>query len=195
MTNEVYYKASAKKVSDVTVPPIHYLMIDGTGNPNDNPTYAQAVSTLYSVSYKLKFMIKKAESINYKVMPLEGLWWAEDMTQFNMEQRDNWLWTMMIAQPDVVTAEKIEAAATEAAKKKDLPRLDDMRFEVYEAGRAAQIMHIGPYGEEAPTIARLHDWISDNGFGLRGKHQEIYLSDPNRAKPENMKTIIRQPFA
>ena len=189
------YRPSAKKVSVVDVPPLNYLMIDGRGDPNIAQEYKNAVETLYTVAYTLKFMLKKGEiGQDYVVMPLQGLWWVENMADFSVERKGDWEWTMMILQPDPVTEAMVAEAVTQAAKKKNPPALDKIRFESLHEGSAAQIMHIGPYADEAPNIARIHQFIIDNGDQLRGKHHEIYLSDPRRAAPEKLKTIIRQPF-
>jgi hypothetical protein len=180
----------------LNVPALNFVMIDGVGNPNTAPAYHDALQALYSVAYTMKFKVKKEQAIDYPVMALEGLWWMDDMTEFSIERKDDWKWTMMISVPDFITAEMIEAAQAEAALKKDLPALNKLRFEKFHEGRAAQIMHIGPYADEAPTIQRLHDFIHVQGWtfdGTRQKHHEIYLSDPRRAAPEKMKTIIRQP--
>jgi hypothetical protein len=129
-------------------------------------------------------------------MALEGLWWTEDMNLFSVEKKDEWLWTMMISTPDFITPELVEAAKSEAGKKKALPALPRLRFETFTEGYAAQLMHIGPYAAEAPNIQRLHEFIHAHGYTFEGKaqkHHEIYLSDPRKAAPEKMKTVIRQP--
>lgn len=192
--NHLYYP-SKKEVTVVDVPEMNFLMIDGQGDPNTSEVYQQAVEALFTVSYTLKFMIKKGETaIDYAVMPLEGLWWAEDMSQFSAENKDAWLWTAMIMQPEYVTRELFEEAKMQAAKKKDLPALPRMRFEAFHEGQAAQIMHIGPYSEEGPTIGKIHNFIREQGGKLRGKHHEIYLGDPRRTAPEKLKMVIRQAF-
>ena len=189
------YRPGSKEVIRDDVPPLNYLMIDGRGDPNTAQEYKDAVETLYPVAYALKFMMKKgALELDYVVMPLEGLWWVEDMSQFSVQDKGDWLWTMMILQPEVVNQEMVDKALAQTAKKKNPPALDKVRLERLHEGAAAQIMHIGPYADEAPTIAKIHQFISENGGQLRGKHHEIYLSDPRRAAPEKMKTIIRQPF-
>jgi hypothetical protein len=140
-------------------------------------------------------MIKKSETaIDYTVMPLEGLWWADDMSDFTKNNRDAWLWTAMIMQPEYVTRSLFEDAKAQVAKKKYLPLLGDIRFAKFHEGKAAQIMHVGPYSEEGPTIKKIHNIISEQGGELSGKHHEIYLSDPRKSAPEKLKTILRQPF-
>lgn len=192
---KLLYAALPGKCMLIEVPPMNFLMIDGTGNPNTAPEYAEAVQALYTLAYTIKFSLKKAGVADYPVMSSEGLWWMEDMTQFSAARKDEWLWTMMIMQPEVVTPQVVEAARTAAKKKKALPALDKVRLERYDEGLSAQIMHIGPYAAEAPTIQHLHAFIAESGYQLRGKHHEIYLGDPRRTAPEKLKTIIRQPVA
>ena len=189
------YTQPKKKISLVDAPPLNFLMINGTGDPNDNPDYSEAVSALYSVAYKLKFAIKKGpQAIDYKVMPLEGLWWAEDMTLFTLENRSNWHWSMMIMQPEYITEDLFRTTVTSMREMKELPKLDDLRFETYHEGISMQIFHLGPYGEgERETINKLHTYIETEGYQRVGKHHEIYFNSPLRTASENLKTIIRQP--
>ncbi|MCB9149644.1 MAG: GyrI-like domain-containing protein [Caldilineaceae bacterium] len=188
------YKASAKEVVLVDVPAMNYLMIDGEGDPNQSPAYADAVEALFSISYTIKFLVKKGElAIDYGVMPLEGLWWADDMTQFAVDDKSNWKWTMMIMQPEFVTAAIVDEAMASVQKKKGHAALSKMRFESVTEGLCAQILHIGPFTEEGPTIERVHEFIDARGTKT-GKHHEIYLSDIRRAAPEKWRTIIRQPL-
>jgi len=189
-----FYKPSAKHVCEVTVPQMAYLMIDGHGDPNTKPAYAEAVEALFSVSYTAKFTLKRGmPSTDYAVMPLEGLWWADDHSVFETNDRKNWKWTMMIMQPPVVTAQVVETAIAAVGRKKNLPALGRLRFEDFTEGRCAQTLHVGPFTEEGPTIQRVHDFILARG-SLSGKHHEIYLSDIRRAAPAKWKTIIRQPM-
>ncbi len=187
------YKAKAQKCEMVDVPPFNYLMIDGQGDPATVPEYMQAMEALYSVSYTLKFMMKKETGLDFKVMALEGLWWADNMAEFSMDRRELWRWTSMIMQPPPVTAEWVSRAVDEVKRKKNPAALPLLRFETYAEGLAAQILHIGPYDAEPPTIQKLHASIHEMGYDFRGKHHEIYLGDPRRTAPEKLKTIIRQP--
>lgn len=190
-----FYDASAKKVEVVDVPQMNFLMIDGKGDPNTSQAFQDAVEALFSVSYTLKFMIKKGkEAIDYGVMPLEGLWWADDMSQFSTQNKDNWKWTVMIMQPKYVTVNLVHEAIEQVKKKKDLTALPKLRYEALSEGKAAQIMHIGPFSEEGPTIQKIHTFIEEMKFKLSGKHHEIYLSDIRKAAPGKWKTIIRQPM-
>ena len=147
------YNPSSKEATIVDVPGMNFLMVDGAGNPNTAQEYKDSVEALYSVSYSLKFMIKKGEvAVDYSVMPLEGLWWADDMTQFSVENKDIWRWTAMITQPEYVTRDLFTKAIEQVEKKKSLPALSEIRFESLHEGLAAQIMHLGPYSNEGPTI-------------------------------------------
>ncbi|NTW41696.1 MAG: hypothetical protein HGA44_17760 [Cellulomonadaceae bacterium] len=179
----------------LTVPPLRLVMVDGARDPNTAPAYADAVGTLYAASYGVRAIVKAAGGTPWTVMPLEGLWWALDMADFSVDRRDDWLWTMMIAQPDVVTAGMVEQAVDAAARKGRAPAADRLRFETYDEGDAVQVMHHGPYATEGPTIAALHAFVADQGLELRGKHHEIYLNDPRRVAPSAVRTILRQPVA
>lgn len=187
------YKPSGKTISVVDVPPMNYLMIDGEGAPG-TPVYSQSVSALYTLAYGLRFAVKDQQQIAFTVMPLEGLWWAEDMTQFSSDNKDDWKWTMMILQPEQVTAELVEETRAAIAKKKKPPLLERVYFGSYHEGPSVQIMYTGPYADEGPTIIRMHDHVHQNGHHLTGKHHEIYISNPGRVAPEKLKTVIRQPF-
>ena len=189
------YQPSAREVVRVSVPSLQFLMIDGVGDPNTSAEYAQAVEALFSVSYTAKFTVKKgAQGIDYAVMPLEGLWWADDMAAFATRDKAQWQWTMMIMQPDFVEPAVILAAVEAVKRKKDLPALSALRLERITEGLCAQILHVGPFSEEAPTIQRVHDFIDNAGAVRSGKHHEIYLSDVQRADPAKWRTIIRQPM-
>jgi hypothetical protein len=180
----------------VDVPTLSFLMIDGEGDPNISPDYRAAIEALYAASYTLKFKVKRGETgLDYKVMPLEGLWWTHNMADFSVERKNQWKWTMMIVQPSIVTAELVEPAIVEAAKKKGLPALERIRFGELIEGLSAQIMYRGPYSAEGPTIDELHAFIAERGYVRAGKHHEIYLGDPRRAAPDRLKTVIRQPVA
>jgi hypothetical protein len=188
------YGGTSKDITVVTVPALTFLMVDGKGDPNTSKEYADAVEALFSVSYTAKFMMKKrAKPVDYGVMPLEGLWWADDMSSFMTGDKSAWKWTAMIMQPSLVPDSVLRAAMKAAREKKDLPALARMRIEEWEEGKCAQVVHIGPFSEEGPTIARLHAFIDGQSSRL-GKHHEIYMSDVRRVAPAKWKTIIRQPM-
>jgi hypothetical protein len=176
----------------VEVPELGFLMLDGHGDPNVSERYREAIQALYAVAYTLKFALERGGGPDFRVSPLEGLWWAEDMTRF-AEDRSAWEWTMMIRQPAAVTPELVAAHAPEVAGKKELPAARDIRLERFAEGLAAQVLHVGPYADEGPTIGRLHAFIEEQGYVRRGRHHEIYLGDPRRAAPERLRTIVRQP--
>jgi hypothetical protein len=170
-------------------------MVDGEGDPNTSQAYQDAVEVLYALSYALKFMIKKSEiAIDYGVLPLEGLWWSDDMASFTVDNKDNWKWTSMIMQPELVTKKMVQEAIEQVKAKKNPTSLPLVRFESFTEGKAAQILHIGPFSEEGPTVEKVHSFIEESGGQRIGKHHEIYLSDIRRAAPEKWKTIIRQPM-
>ena len=187
------YGPSSKKIVIVEVPPMNYFMVDGEGGPAAE-SYQQAIEALYGLSFTVKFDVKKGVGLDYTVMPLEGLWWAKDITAFSADRKDEWLWKMMIMQPDHVTAKHVNAATKQLREKKNPLALDKIRFESYHEGLSVQILHIGPYDDEGPTIAQMHKFIDENGYQLHMKHHEIYLSDPRRSKPEKLKTVLRQPI-
>lgn len=190
------YVPSAKKVEIVDVPRMNFLMVDGEGDPNTAKAFSDAIEALYPLAYTLKFMVKKGKTgIDYGVPPLEALWWADDMSAFCTGNKDAWKWTVMIMQPEFITREMVEEVTAEVARKKKPVSLPLVRFESFAEGRAAQILHIGPFSEEGPTIEKVHAIIEDNGGQRVGKHHEIYLSDMRRTAPEKWKTIVRQPMA
>jgi hypothetical protein len=186
------YAPRARDFELVTVPPLKYLMLDGQGNPGTAPAYAAALEALYSVSYAVKFASKQAGR-DYAVGPLEGLWTADDPDAFTRGEKDSWKWTMMIPQPDWISAAEVQDGIAKAAAKK-APALDLLRLETLDEGLSLQILHIGSYADEAPTLHRLHtEFMPANGFGFAGPHHEIYLSDARRVAPDKLRTILRQP--
>jgi hypothetical protein len=189
------YDAKAGAIAPVEVPPLNCLMVDGEGDPNTVKSYGEAIEALYSISYNLKFAMKKGKrAIDYGVMPLEGLWWADDPNAFHQTNKSAWKWTALIVQPEFITRPDVDRAFDEVRKKKNPAALNRARFEMLAEGPSVQTLYIGPYSAEGPTIQRMHDFIHAAGKQLRGKHHEIYLSDPRRTAPEKLKTILRQPM-
>lgn len=195
------YHPPATEVTIVDVPAVRFLAIDGTGDPNTAPAYQGAVEALFAVSYALKFAYKRGpQALDYTVMPLEGLWVlpdgrSPDGQALSPARKATFAWTLLIRQPDDATAAQVEEARQQAALKKPLSSLGGLRLEVLHEGRAAQIMHLGRYDDEGPTIEQLHAFIAAHGYTPRGKHHEIYLGDPRRAAPAKLRTILRQPIA
>jgi hypothetical protein len=188
------YAPGAKDFSIVDVPAMSYLAIDGSGDPNGSAEYAAAVEALYTVAYTLKAHSRTALSRDFVVPPLEGLWWADDMAAFTRRDKAAWHWTMLIALPEWITADEVAAARTAARKKKELPAIDAVAVRVLTEGRSVQILHLGSYDDEGPVLERLHGtYLPDNGLTPAGHHHEIYLSDPRRTQPAQLKTILRQP--
>ncbi len=192
------YKPSAKNIVTVDVPDMNFLMIDGHGDPKGK-NFEEAINILFTISYTLKFMIKKGgleiPEIDYNVRPLEGLWWADDMSDFVTGNKEKWKWTLMIAQLDIVEGRMIEEAVKKAQKKNPLILSSKWSYKKYCEGKSAHIMYIGPFEDEGPTIQSIHQYIKDLDGKVSGKHHEIYLSDFRRTAPDRLKTIIRQPFS
>jgi len=191
-THRELYLAVPREPTLVKVPSFSYLMVDGKGDPNVSQDFREAIQTLYGLSYTLKFQLKK-EGVEHVVGPLEGLFHAKDPSVFLTGKKKEWEWTLMILQPKEVTAKRLSAARAELMKKKKLTTLPDVRLAKLAEGLCAQVLHIGPYAAEVPTIEGLHSFISENGCAFAGPHHEIYLSNPGRVAPQKMKTIIRQP--
>ena len=198
------YQPSAKKIAVVQVPNLQFAMIDGAiekgSEPGKSPSFAESTQALYGISYTLKFMLKKRKTnaIDYPVMALEGLWWVEDGV-FDITVKDNWFYTLMILQPDVITPEIFEEARQQVQKKRgESTFLSQLRLADFEEGLCVQTMHIGPYATEPATIENMRAFAQENGYrdrvGLGGKHHEIYLGDPRKADPAKLKTVLRHPI-
>jgi hypothetical protein len=188
------YNPSAKEISVVDVPAMNFLLVNGEGAPG-SLQYVEAVEALFSVAYTIKFMVKKTKGVDFGVMPLEGLWWMEDMNKFSVDRKEEWKWTALIMQPKYVAAEDFKVAVEQVGRKKNPSALFKVRFESFKEGTVAQIMYIGPFSDEGPTIKKIHEYIQKSGHTLRGKHHEIYLNDPSKTAPHKLKTILRQPFS
>ncbi len=187
------YAPRAGEFALVDVPELSFLMVDGHGNPNTASAYRKAVEALYAVSYAVRFAAKKQLDRVHVVGPLEGLWWAENPDVFLTRTKNDWSWTMMIHQPDWITPELVESARATAAKKRELPALEKLWFERFAEGLSVQTLHIGSYDDEAPVIARMHEFAASQGHVLRGKHHEIYLGDPRKIEAARLRTVLRQP--
>lgn len=191
------YQAKRDRFRIVEVPGMQYLMIDGHGDPNTSPVFTAAVEALYPVAYKLKFASKRDLGRDYVVMPLEGLWWADDMDSFTAARdKTRWNWTLLIMVPDWTDREMFAAAVEQAGAKNRPARLDDVRLESLSEGRCVQTLHIGSFDGEAEVLARMHqEFIPDNGLRMSGRHHEIYLSDFRKTAPDKLRTILRQPVS
>ncbi len=186
------YQPTHKDFSVVTVPNMLFVMIDGTGAP-EGENFNTAVQWLYSTVYPIKFMSKKKMGKDFVMAPLEGLWWADDMDDFIKGNREKWKWRLMIVLPEWTSEELFEEGVAKGMKKLG-ERPKSLRMEWFEEGLSVQIMHKGPFSDEAPVIARMHhEFIPGNGLVENGHHHEIYLSDARRTAPEKLKTVLRQP--
>lgn len=180
------------------VPRMHYLMLDGHGDPNTSPAFAEAITALYPIAYKLKFASKKELGRDYVVPPLEGLWWSPDMSAFtSARDKSRWNWTLMIMVPEWIDGEMVETARATAARKADASAaIANVRFETLDEGLCVQTLHIGSFDDEAETLAELHDeFIPTNGLMMSGTHHEIYFSDFRKVEPSKLRTILRQPVS
>lgn len=188
------YRPSAKDFSEVIVPPLRYLAVDGHGDPNTSPDYSSAVEALFTAGYSIKFGVRARTGDDVVVGPLEGLWSSPDPTAFADRRKTDWSWTMLIPLPDVVSDADVTAGLASAAAKKPDVRVGDVRLVELDEGRSLQIMHLGSYDDEAATLARLHHEVMPAlGVTWNGPHHEIYLGDPRRTPPERLKTVLRQP--
>ena len=179
----------------VDVPEMQFLMVDGHGDPNVAQDYQEALEALYAMAYKIKYISKQQMGQDYVVPPLEGLWWAENMETFtSARDKSQWDWTMMIMTPGWISAEIFGDAFELVRDGKNPTALDKLRLESYHEGLSVQIMHIGSYDEEGPTLLKLHEeFLPGSGLVENGKHHEIYLGDPRRVAPQKLKTVLRQP--
>jgi hypothetical protein len=192
-TIKAILKTKKDKPCVVDVPALQFLMIDGVGSPDD-PAFTDAIAALFGMSYTIKFGLKKLGiGPDYSVAPLEGLYAIGHAGRFQLADREHLGWTLMIAQPPHVTKEIVETARTGAAVKGPSPALASVRLESFAEGLAVQALHIGRYAHEDETVALMDAVIAREGFVKRGKHHEIYLSDPRRTAPEKIKTVLRQP--
>lgn len=189
------YQAKHNDFQIVDVPKLQYLMVDGHGDPNTSQEFKDAILALYPVAYKLKFASKLQLGKDYTVMPLEGLWWADDMSTFTTARdKSQWDFTLMIMQPDWITQDMFQKAVAKVAEKNPPAWLDKVRFEEMDEGKSAQTLHIGSFDDEATVLAKMHsEFIPANNLQMTGKHHEIYLSDFRRVAPERLRTILRQP--
>jgi hypothetical protein len=187
--------APGAKPELVDVPDLSFLMIDGAGDPNTAAEYANAIEAMYGVAFAMRFALKRGAGIDHPVMPLEGLWWVEGDVPFLDAPRDLWRWTMMIRQAEDATPDLLAAGVAKARERHPNPALTLLRLGRFTEGKAAQVMHTGPYSDERPTIEALHAFIADQGLTPRGRHHEIYLGDPRKTAPERLRTVIRQPAA
>jgi hypothetical protein len=191
------YTAPKGRFEIVEVPDLQYLMIDGRGDPNTAPAFAEAVETLYPVAYKLRFASQRELDRDYVVPPLEGLWSADDMEAFTVARdTSRWDWTLLLMVPDWIDHDRFDAVVAQVAEKDPPVRLHDVRLETLSEGRCVQTLHVGSYDHEGDVLARMHqEFIPANGLRPSGIHHEIYLSDFRKVAPDKRRTILRQPVS
>jgi hypothetical protein len=200
--NKAMYGGKPGQISVITLPELPYLTVTGRGDPDLSPDFATAVAALYALSYGVKFLAKAALGQDHVVSVLEGQWWADDMADFINTRRVNWRWKLMVRQPDWISAEMVETArqakltklARDKAPATTPAMLTAVQLERIDEGPCLQVLHIGPYADEAPLIAHLHE-VEMPARGLRfgGHHHEIYLNDRRKVAPAGLKTLLRQP--
>lgn len=178
------------------LPERRFVMIDGEG-PAGEAAFAPRMPGLYATAWTLRFALKRRGVVT-KVGPLEGLWWTSDGVLdldliFGPGERGTWRWTLLMALPHEAADDELEAALAAGRGKLVAPYRENLRVEPFAEGRAAQVLHLGPYAEERPTIERLHAAIAAVGLRPRGRHHEIYLGDPTRGDPAKTRTLLRQP--
>lgn len=192
-----YYSGKVGRWDRIFIPPLQFLSITGQGDPA-GPHYARALGALYPLAYGIKFA-QKAAGADFVVPPQQSLWWADDPGSFVRMEREKWRWCAMIRMPDAVSGADLEVAREKAAAKlvkkgEDASALAEVSLKALKEGDCLQTLHVGPYSDEAPVLADLHDRVMpEAGLTFGGKHHEIYLGDPRRVAPEKLRTILRQP--
>ncbi|KUO76046.1 MAG: transcriptional regulator [Desulfosporosinus sp. BRH_c37] len=185
--------------SIINVPEMTFITVDGKGDPNTSAEYTAAVELLYGFSYTIKMGNKSI--LEYVVPPLEGFWSVDDDFRGGgavISDKSKFVWTMVIRQPDFVTADIFEASKAALAKKKPSIDTSKAKFKTITEGLCVQVMHIGSYDDEPATVAALDGFAIENGYiididGTR-RHHEIYISDPRKVAPEKLKTVLRHPI-
>jgi hypothetical protein len=189
------YQPGSKAPTMVDVPRMRFLAVEGLGRVGEEGSdFQQGVQAIFSLGYPLKFGAKKQLDIDYPVMPLEGLYWnADGGREFDPDKPRRMAWKLLMMVPDAISDDFVESTRADVLQKKDLPRLADLKVEAIKEGPSVQIMYVGPYDQELPTIERMISWAENAGFEVLGPHHEIYIGDPTRAAPEKLKTVLRYP--
>lgn len=179
----------------VRVPKMDFLMVDGSGDPSPpGSAFQQAIGCLYGTAYTLKFLFDKGHPVrDARVPPLEGQFWTKGRKTIRLDGNEGLCWTLMLRLPPGARRRDVARAIDRLREKKDPAGLDKLRSATLSEGASFQVMHVGPYSEEPATIARLMEAVKSRGYEVSGRHHEIYLSDPNRTRPEKLKTVIRYP--
>ena len=191
-----------RKPQIVEVPEMNFLAVRGMGDPNEEEgDYKAAIGLLYSIAYTIKMSKMGKHRIegyfDYVVPPLEGFWWQDGVQGVDYTRKDQFQWISLIRLPEFVTREEFDWAIQEASVKKQMD-FSKVEFFTYHEGLCVQCMHIGPYDNEPVTVREMERYAKEQGYELdfsdQRYHHEIYLSDVRKCKPENLKTVIRQPI-
>lgn len=183
-----YYKVG-KTPSVVEIDPHPFLVTSGMGAPEDE-AYQKSIQALYGTGYGIKFLFKEADK-DFVVPKLETYWWVESGLPFNETPRDQWYWRLAMRMPDFIDPASAAHAIQNEIGKGENPYAVNLAFHEIHQGKCVHALHVGPYEKEKATIEKLIQFAEDEKLAIQGQHHEIYLSDPTRAKPENLKTIIR----
>jgi hypothetical protein len=194
------YKAKTEP-EIVEVPKMLFVMVDGTGGPESSDKseteFQKAMQVIFGIVYTIKFWDKKYPVpkgyAKFTMAPIEGLWWSGDGQNFDMNNQKNWKWTVMLRLPEFVTPDFFNEVVANCVDNKKSDIYKKARLEYFTEGSSVQIMHIGPYDQEAPNIEKMHAFARESGYELVGKHHELYFGDPRRTAPEKLRTILRQP--
>ncbi len=173
----------------VTLKNYHYLQISGVSAPED-AAFIGAIEAIYAVANGVKFALKE-QGKNFVIPKMECQWWVEGNLPFEQSPRSEWHWNIMIPMPDFVSNDEVEEAIQQAIAKNGVPQISEIQFKPLNTGRCLQILHIGSYDEEGPTLAKLFQFAADQGLEIIGKHHEIYISDPQHTAQKDLKTILR----
>lgn len=178
----------------VTVPMQSYIMISGSGNPNDQD-FSNRVAALYALAYAIKMGYKAAAAAaangihDFSVYPLEGVW---DLKRGGKLVKAELEYTIMIRQPDFITEDMVAAALGRVKIRKSNPLYAEMRFDTMQDGKCIQILHTGPYDDEPASFEKLAQFAKDHGLERTAScHREIYLNNAGRVEKSKLKTILR----
>ena len=189
------YRATTRRIDEVDVPAMKFLMVDGSCQGSNYHEFRNGIEGLFALSHGIKAAIARTHiGFEYAVMPLECLWWVRGRGDYTPENREEWKWILMMVQPEYVTSALVREALGGMGKGGALPAISKVRFGVFAEGLSAQTLHNGPRGEKWTTLRRLRAFIEKRGYQVRGRHHEVYISDPRTMTADKMKMILRLPI-
>jgi hypothetical protein len=189
------YRATTRRIDEVDVPAMKFLMVDGSCDGGDYRDFRNGIEGLFALSEGMKAAIARTRiGFEYAVMPLECLWWVRGRGDYTPDNREEWKWILMMVQPEYVTSALAREVLSAMDRKKLFPGVSKVRYGVFTEGLSVQTLHNGARSEKWTTMSRLRAFIEKKGFQVRGRHHEIYVSDPRSMTPERMKMIIRLPI-